>query len=88
MKPALREYHPLPHRCELVRTLDGVAYVNDSKATNLDALEKALISETRPVVLIAGGKDKGFEFDSITELVAGKARRFVRIPNRAPLLMR
>jgi UDP-N-acetylmuramoylalanine--D-glutamate ligase len=79
MAPALCSYKALPHRCELVRELDGVAYVNDSKATNLDALEKALLSETRPVVLIAGGKDKGFEFDSITSLVAQKTRAVVLI---------
>ncbi len=74
MIPPLRAYTALPHRCELVRTLDGVDYVNDSKATNLDSLEKALAGETRKVVLIAGGKDKGFEFDSVTDLVAEKCR--------------
>ena len=74
MLPPLREYRALPHRCELIRTLDGVDYVNDSKATNLDSLEKALDGETRKVVLIAGGKDKGFEFDSVTDLVAEKCR--------------
>lgn len=79
MVPPLCSYKPLPHRCELVRTLNGVEFVNDSKATNLDALEKALMSETRPVTLIAGGKDKGFEFDSITDLVAGKCRRVILI---------
>jgi UDP-N-acetylmuramoylalanine--D-glutamate ligase len=79
LTPALCSYKPLPHRCELVGTVAGVDYVNDSKATNLDALEKALQSEQRPVVLIAGGKDKGFEFDSITPLVAEKVRRAVLI---------
>ena len=75
MAEPLSTYAALPHRCELVRTFDEVDYVNDSKATNIDALEKALVSETRPVVLIAGGKDKGFEFDSITDLVAKKVHR-------------
>jgi UDP-N-acetylmuramoylalanine--D-glutamate ligase len=79
LTPALKQYKPLPHRCELVRQLDGVDYINDSKATNLDALEKALISESRPVVLIAGGKDKGFGFESLTELVSRKARMAVLI---------
>jgi UDP-N-acetylmuramoylalanine--D-glutamate ligase len=79
MTPALKAYRALPHRCELVRELAGVRYVNDSKATNLDALEKALESEQQPVVLIAGGKDKGFEFDSITALVARKAHDVVLI---------
>ena len=52
-------------------------FINDSKATNLDALVKALESQPKPVVLIAGGKDKGFAFDAIAGLVhaEGKARR-------------
>ncbi len=88
MAPALCSYTAKPHRCELVRELDGVAYVNDSKATNLDALEQALVSETRPVVLIAGGKDKGFEFDSIAGLVAKKARAVVLIGEMAQRIAR
>jgi UDP-N-acetylmuramoylalanine--D-glutamate ligase len=76
-------YKALPHRCEVVRTLDGVEYVNDTKATNLDAMEKALASESRPVVLIAGGKDKGFEFDSVTGLIAGKCRAAILIGEMA-----
>ncbi len=83
MGPALRSYRPQPHRCEIVRELDGVLYVNDSKATNLDALEKALLSETRPVILIAGGKDKGFEFDTISELVGQRVRWAVLIGEMA-----
>jgi UDP-N-acetylmuramoylalanine--D-glutamate ligase len=79
----LRAYTPLPHRCEPVRTLEGVEYINDSKSTNLDALEKALASEERPVVLIAGGKDKGFEFDTITPRVAEKVRCAVLIGEMA-----
>lgn len=77
MAAPLREYTPLPHRCEFVRTLDGVDWINDSKGTNPDSVEKALHSETRPVVLIAGGKDKGFEYDALTELVAQKCRAVV-----------
>ena len=77
MAPPLREYQALPHRCELIRTLDGVEYVNDSKGTNPDSVEKALHSETRPVVLIAGGKDKGFEYDALTDLVAKRCRAAV-----------
>ena len=83
MEPALRAYRPQPHRCEVVRELDGVVYVNDSKATNLDALEKALLSETRPVILIAGGKDKGFAFDTLAELVGQRARWVVLIGEMA-----
>jgi UDP-N-acetylmuramoylalanine--D-glutamate ligase len=66
-------YVPPPHRCELVRTLDGVEYLNDSKATNLHALESALRSQTRPVVLIAGGKEKGLDYQSVVPLLKAKA---------------
>ncbi len=88
MHDALCAYRPLPHRCELIRTLDGVDYVNDSKATNLDSLEKALAGETRPVVLIAGGKDKGFEFDTVAELVGRKCRCAVLIGEMAERIER
>jgi UDP-N-acetylmuramoylalanine--D-glutamate ligase len=48
--------------------------VNDSKATNLAAVEKALLAQTKPVLLIAGGKDKGFNFESLRQIVSEKAR--------------
>ncbi|MBA3882789.1 MAG: UDP-N-acetylmuramoyl-L-alanine--D-glutamate ligase [Chthoniobacterales bacterium] len=67
-------YEPRPHRMEFVREIGGVIYVNDSKATNLDAVEKALLAQSKPVVLIAGGKDKGFSFDPLRSIVADKVR--------------
>jgi UDP-N-acetylmuramoylalanine--D-glutamate ligase len=73
MREALHGYAPPPHRCELIRTLDGVEYLNDSKATNLHALESALRSQTRPVVLIAGGKEKGLDYASVVPLLREKA---------------
>ena len=66
-------YAPPRHRCELVRTLDGVEWLNDSKATNLHALESALRSQVRPVVLIAGGKDKGLDYAPVVPLLRDKA---------------
>ena len=62
---AMNEFIPPVHRCELVRTLDDVEYINDSKATNLHALVSALRSQSRPVVLIAGGKDKGLDYTEV-----------------------
>ena len=73
MREALHGYAPPPHRCELIRTLDGVEYLNDSKATNLHALESALRSQTRPVVLIAGGKEKGLDYTPVVPLLTEKA---------------
>ena len=74
MAAAVGEYRAPVHRCEFVRELDGVRWINDSKSTNLDSLEKAILSQSRPIVLIAGGKDKGFEFDSIAPLVRERVR--------------
>jgi len=73
MVAAIHGYAPPPHRCELIRTLDGVEYLNDSKATNLHALESALRSQTRPVVLLAGGKEKGLDYTPVLPLLREKA---------------
>src|SRR3990172_1930223 len=51
-------FHGLPHRMEFVREVKGVAYYNDSKGTNIGALQKSLEGLDAPVILIAGGKDK------------------------------
>lgn len=83
MVPPLCAYEPRPHRMEFVRELDGVTYINDSKATNLDAVEKALLAQTKPIVLVAGGKDKGFSFDSLRPIVAEKVRATVLIGEMA-----
>ncbi|HSZ27069.1 MAG TPA: UDP-N-acetylmuramoyl-L-alanine--D-glutamate ligase [Chthoniobacterales bacterium] len=82
-KSGLTNYRLLPHRCERVGEIDGVIYINDSKATNLDALVKALESQPQPVVLIAGGKDKGFAFDAIAGLVHEKVKYAVLIGEMA-----
>jgi len=81
--PPLSKYEPQPHRCEFVRTVGGVDYVNDSKATNLDALEKALLAQTRPIVLIAGGKDKGFRFESLRGLIEKRVKSVVLLGEMA-----
>ena len=83
MVPPLCRYEPQPHRCEFVREVGGVGYINDSKATNIDAVEKALRAQTKPVILIAGGKDKGFTFDSLRSLVQEKVRSTILIGEMA-----
>ena len=88
MVPPLSAYEPQPHRCEFVREINGVAYVNDSKATNLDAVDKALRAQTKPVVLIAGGKDKGFSFDPLRSLVKEKVRSTILIGEMAESVSR
>jgi UDP-N-acetylmuramoylalanine--D-glutamate ligase len=76
---ALCDYKPLPHRCEKVAVIDGVTFINDSKATNIDALEKALLAQRLPVVLMAGGKDKGLDFSGLRPLLREKVKAIVLI---------
>ena len=88
MVPPLSKYEPRPHRCEFVREVSGVEYVNDSKATNLDAVDKALRAQSKPVILIAGGKDKGFSFDPLRSLVKEKVRSTILIGEMADSIRR
>ncbi len=88
MVPPLCGYEPRPHRLEFVRSLGGVDYVNDSKATNLHAVEKALHAQSKPIVLIAGGKDKGFAYDTLKPLVSQKVRATVLIGEMAERICR
>jgi len=76
---AICEYEPLAHRLQTVGQVNGVEYINDSKATNIDAMEKALHSFNRPIVLIAGGKDKGFDFSSAAPVIGEKVQTCILI---------
>ena len=67
------------HRIERVHDDRGVAYYNDSKGTNVDSTIKALESFAEPIVLIAGGKDKGQDFDPLAEAARGRVRRAILI---------
>jgi UDP-N-acetylmuramoylalanine--D-glutamate ligase len=88
MAPPLSAYEPQPHRNEFIRQIKGVDYINDSKATNLDALEKALQAQSKPVILIAGGKDKGFTYESLRDLVKQKVRATILIGEMAKQIAR
>lgn len=77
--PGAREFQPPPHRCEFVREIDGVSWINDSKSTTLDSLAQAVQGVEGGLVLIAGGKDKGFGFAPLAELVGDRVRGAVLI---------
>jgi UDP-N-acetylmuramoylalanine--D-glutamate ligase len=66
---ALNQFKGLAHRLELVATIDSVQYFNDSKATNIDCVAKALACFSKPVLLIMGGRDKGSDFKALDGLV-------------------
>lgn len=88
MLKAMAAYEPPRHRCELVRTLRDREYINDSKATNLHALEACLRSQERPIVLIAGGKDKELDYTPLRAELNGQVRGMVLIGEIAGQLER
>ena len=67
----------LPHRMELIRELNGVSYYNDSKGTNIGALQKSLEGLSSPVILIAGGKDKGGDYTALNDLIKSKIKLLI-----------
>lgn len=77
IRKGLGDFQGIEHRLETVATIDGITYVNDSKATNVDACYYALDSMDTPVVLILGGKDKGNDYTAIRALVKQKCRALV-----------
>jgi UDP-N-acetylmuramoylalanine--D-glutamate ligase len=70
VREALRTFAGVPHRLEEVAECDGVLYVNDSKATNVDATLMALASFDRPIHLILGGRGKGGGYEALRDPVA------------------
>ncbi|MDO9109425.1 MAG: UDP-N-acetylmuramoyl-L-alanine--D-glutamate ligase, partial [Desulfatirhabdiaceae bacterium] len=74
---ALNAFKGLSHRIEFVQTLNGVTYVDDSKATNVDAVYRALESFQEPVVLIMGGRDKGGDYGILEKVVQGRVKQLI-----------
>lgn len=79
MEEVLRTFKGIEHRLEFVRELNGVRYYNDSKATTVESLYYALQSFSDPVILIAGGKDKGSDFTKLNELIAKHVKHVIVI---------
>ena len=77
IRRALEDFEAVEHRLEYVADVDGVRYVNDSKATNVNSTWYALESMTTPTVLILGGKDKGNDYSEIEPLVKEKVKAIV-----------
>lgn len=75
----VREFHPVEHRVEFVKTVSGVDYYNDSKGTNPDAAIKGIQSMDRPTVLIGGGYDKGGSFSDWIRSFDGKVKKLLLI---------
>ncbi len=74
IESGVRSFAPPCHRCEMVAEMDGILWLNDSKSTNLHSTAAAIHSQTRPIVLIVGGKDKGLNYAPLIPLLAKKAQ--------------
>ena len=83
IRSTLRNFKGVEHRLEFVRELDGIAYVNDSKATNVDSVWYALRSFDRPLVVLMGGRDKGNDYARLVEPVKKNVRAIVAIGESA-----
>ena len=77
LRQSLSDFEGVEHRLQKVARVGGVQYINDSKATNVDACWYALESMTSPTILIIGGKDKGNDYTAIKELVQKKCAGLV-----------
>ena len=69
----------LEHRLEFVREIDGVKYINDSKGTNVGAVIKSIEGFNEPILLIAGGRDKGSDFSLLRTVIREKVKRLILI---------
>ncbi|MEE3198131.1 MAG: cyanophycin synthetase, partial [Pseudomonadota bacterium] len=81
-----QSFRGLPHRCQWVGEKDGVAFINDSKATNVGATLAALGGISGSVVLIAGGRAKGADFAPMVEIAREKLKGAVLIGESAEAL--
>jgi len=79
IRKTLRNFTGVEHRLERVATISGVTFINDSKATNVDSVWYALQSVIPPIILIAGGKDKGGDFTRLRELVQKNVKALILI---------
>ena len=81
---AIKQFRGLPHRLERVAEKNGVVFYNDSKATNLDAVLKALDSFKEPIILILGGQDKGADLSELRQKVQERVTTLILIGESTP----
>jgi len=86
IRQAVSEYTGLPHRCQIVADINGVQWINDSKATNVGATAAALLGMTRPVILIAGGEGKDADFGPLRDAVQHTTKKVFLIGRDAKLI--
>ncbi|HEX3011105.1 MAG TPA: cyanophycin synthetase, partial [Syntrophomonadaceae bacterium] len=77
LRDSLSSFKGIRHRLEEVALKDGVLYINDSKGTNPDSTMRAIESFNQPIILIAGGRNKGSDFTSLAELINNRVKELV-----------
>ena len=77
LKQCLSDFHNVAHRLEYVSSVHGISFINDSKATNVNSTWYALEYYEKPIVWIAGGEDKGNDYNMLTDLVKNKVKAIV-----------
>lgn len=77
IRKAIKDFKGVPHRIEFVGTINGARYYNDSKGTNPDSSIKALNALNAPVILIAGGYDKGSDFQELLKVFSRKGKALI-----------
>jgi UDP-N-acetylmuramoylalanine--D-glutamate ligase len=77
VQSALNDFKGLPHRVEHIATIDHVRFFNDSKATNVDAVIRAIETFEEPIILIMGGRDKGGDFHKLTQPIRRHIKKLI-----------
>lgn len=77
IRKAIKTFQAIEHRMEEVAKINGVTYINDSKATNVDSVFYALSAMTEPTIWIAGGTDKGNDYEPLKKLVKEKVKTII-----------
>ncbi|MGC8963923.1 MAG: UDP-N-acetylmuramoyl-L-alanine--D-glutamate ligase, partial [Brevinematia bacterium] len=77
MEEVVYNFTPLPHRMEFVRELNGIKFINDSKATTINAMISAIKSIDNPIILIVGGLDKGMDFSEAIPIIKEKVKYLI-----------
>ena len=85
---ALTSFQPLPHRMERVAEVNGVRWINDSKATNVDSARVAIEGMERPTILLLGGRHKGESYSSLAAAIRKSVKRVIAYGEAAPLIAR
>jgi UDP-N-acetylmuramoylalanine--D-glutamate ligase len=88
IKATLRNFKGVEHRQEFVREVNGIKYINNSKATTVEAVEVSLKSYNEPIVLIMGGKDKGNDYSTIYDLVKKKVKAIIATGYSADVIVK